>query len=176
MKLLFENWRGFLREEYEDQVDIDEEGNVTLYHVGGESLEELDPEIAEKGRKGYSKQEFKTWDRPRVFFFVKMGQEDTGLGRIQGTPYTAKMKFSELYPIHKDPHKLSYPEMREKFREVTGLEPNSPRENNVYERVATLAEEIYGYKGFIYPQNDGNIIVATWKKIPVTRIDKFYGG
>jgi hypothetical protein len=158
-----------------EQLEVDKEGYVTLYHVGVENLEELDPELAEKGRSQYSKAEFRTWDRPRVFFFTKMGQEDPGLGRISGTPYTAKIKLDKLYPINEDPLKLSYPEMREKFQEITGLDSYNPRENNVYERVATLAEELYGYEGFIYPHGD-DTIVTIWKKTPVTRIDTFYGG
>ena len=175
MKLLLESWREFMNE-HREHFEIDKEGYITLYHIGVDNLEELDPELAEKGRKHYSKAEFRTWDRPRVFFFTHLGQEDPGVGRVQGTPYTAKVKFDKLYPINKDPLKLSYPEMREKFREITGLQPHHPRENNVYERVATLAEKLYNYEGFIYPHG-GDTIVTMWKKIPVIKIDiDFYGG
>ena len=161
--------------EHTDQLEVDSEGYVTLYHVGKEDLEELDPELAVRGRRPYSKAEFKTWDRPRIFFFTRPGQEDPAMGRIRGTPYAAKIKLDKLYPISRDPLKLSYPEMREKFREVAGLQPYHPRENNVYERVATLAEKLYNYEGFIYAHGDETIITI-WKKIPVTHIDKFYGG
>ena len=174
MKLLLESWRGFVNE-HRDPLEADDGGYVTLYHVGKENLEELDPELAEKGRRHYSKAEFRTWDRPRLFFFTRPGQEDPAMGKIQGTPYFTKIKLDKLYPINRDPLKLSYPEMREKFREITGLYPHHPRENNVYERVATLAEKLYNYEGFIYPHGD-ETIVTIWKKTPVTRIDKFYGG
>lgn len=175
MKLVLENWRMFMKE-HREPLEIDKEGYVTLYHVGKAGLEELDPELAEKGRRHYSKAEFRTWDRPRVFFFTRPGQEDPAVGRIQGTPYSAKIKFDKLYPINRDPLKLSYPEMREKFREITGLQPHHPRENNVYERVATLAEELYNYEGFVYLHGD-ETIVTIWKKTPVTHINiKFYGG
>ena len=171
---MLESWRKFIKE-HSDRFEVDKEGYVTLYHVGKADLEELNPELAEKGRRQYSKAEFRTWDRPRIFFFTRPGQEDPAMGRISGTPYSAKIKLDKLYPINRDPLKLSYPEMREKFREVTGLQSYHPRENNVYERVATLAEELYNYEGFIYPHGD-ETIVTIWKKIPVTRIDKFYGG
>ena len=179
MKLLFENWRQYLNEEidhYKEDLDIDDEGNVKLYHIGAEDLTVLDPKMAETGRRNYSKSEFREWDRPRVFFFTKMGQEDAAVGQVQGIPYITKVKFSKLYPVYKDPLKLSYPEMKEKFREITGLPEQHPKENNVFERVATLAEELYEYEGFIYPQRDDNMIVTMWKETPVDRIDQFYGG
>jgi len=174
MKPILEGWRQFVKENT-DPLEVDDDGYVTLYHVGEENLEELDPDLAARSRKHYSKAEFRTWDRPRLFFFTRPGQEDPGVGRMRGTPYVAKVKFDKLYPINKDPLKLSYPAMREKFREITGLYAYHPRENNVYERVATLAEELYNYEGFIYPHGD-ETIVTIWKKIPVTKIDSFYGG
>lgn len=174
-----ENWRSFVNENkdiYRENIELDDEGYVKLYHVGAENIASLDPSIAEKGRRQYSKSEFREWDRPRVFFFTSMGQEDIGLGQLQGTPYVARVEYSKLYPIYKDPLKLSYPNMREEFRMITGLPENHPRENNVFERVATLAEELYGYEGFIYPQNNDKMIVTIWKETPVEPIEQFYGG
>ena len=179
MKLLLENWRSFINEHkdvYKKKVELDDEGYVKLYHVGAENLTTLDPMMAERGRRQYSKGEFREWDRPRVFFFTSMGQEDAGLGQLQGTPYVAKIEYNKLYPIYNDPLKLSYPEMKDEFRTITGLPEFHARENNVFERVATLAEELYGYEGFIYPQSGGKMIVTIWKETPVERIDQFYGG
>ena len=179
MQPIMEIWRSFVNENkdiYKENVELDDEGYINLYHVGAEDLTSLDPMMAEKGRRHYSKSEFRGWDRPRVFFFTKIGQEDVGLGQIRGVPYAAKIEYSKLYPIYKDPLRLSYPNMKEEFQKITGLPEHHPRENNVFERVATLAEELYGYEGFIYPQNGDKMIVTIWKETPVERIDQFYGG
>ena len=108
MKLILENWKKFLDESkdprYTDKIDMDDEGNVILYHLSPSSeMTELDPAIAAKKRKNYSTQEFTTWDRPRVFFFTRKGQTDPGIGDIPGQPYFAKFPLSKLYPVHKDP-------------------------------------------------------------------------
>ena len=173
MELLFENWRGFLREDV--NVDLGED-EMYLYHVSSaRNIEVFDPAIAGRRPSHYTKQEYRSWSRPRVFFFTKWGQEDTAIGRIGGgNIYRVKLKKSELYPVYKDPLKLSYPEMQDKYKEI---DPHGFGMFNVYERVATLAEKLHGYKGFIYPQdnNPDNMIVALWKKVPAEKIDKpFY--
>ncbi len=110
MKLILESWRKFLHEgaaSYRDKLEYDDEGNVILYHVSGrEDIEELDPQLAAKNLRSYTAQEYKTWDRPRIFFFTRLGQEDVGIGRIEGTPYSVKIDPSQLYPINEDPHNL----------------------------------------------------------------------
>ena len=186
MKLLLENWNKYINEDmaekptfdhYADQVEIDG-GIATLYHVSNADIQELDPDIAFASKSGYSKGEFRAWQRPRVFFFTKLAQEDTSRGRIQGDGYIAKVPWDELYPIYKDPLKLSYPDMNDKYMELTGDTETSPGMLNVFERVATLADELYGYKGFIYPHggDQENIIVAMWAKVPVTKMETgFYG-
>jgi len=181
MKLLFENWNKYINEDmaekptfdhYADQVEIDG-GIATLYHVSTADIQELDPEIASDQPSGYSKGEFRAWQRRRVFFFTKLAQEDTSRGRIQGDGYIAKVPWDELYPIYEDPLKLSYPDMNDKYMEITGDKETSPGMLNVFERVATLADELYGYKGFIYPHggDQENIIVAMWAKVPVTKME-----
>jgi len=181
MKLLLENWNKYLNEDmaekptfdhYADQVEVDG-GIATLYHVSTADIQELDPEIAYASKSVYSKGEFRAWQRPRVFFFTKLAQEDTSRGRIQGDGYIAKVPWDELYPIYKDPLKLSHPDMNDKYMEITGDKETSPGTLNVFERVATLADELYGYKGFIYPHGGDleNIIVAMWAKVPVTKME-----
>ena len=80
MKLIIENFRKFLTEQNfisDIALDKDEEGNIILYHISGaEDIEELDPDVAARNLKNYTTAEYRTWDRPRVFFFTRLGQED----------------------------------------------------------------------------------------------------
>ena len=129
MKLILENWKKFLDESkdprYTDKIDMDDEGNVILYHLSPSSdMTELDPAIAAKKRKNYSTQEFTTWDRPRVFFFTRKGQKDPGIGDIPGKPYFAKFPLSKLYPVHKDPAGFSSKKSKqERFLETNPTPP-----------------------------------------------------
>ena len=111
MKLIIENFRKFLTEQNfisDLPLERDEEGNIILYHVSTtKDIEELDPDIAARNPKNYTKQEYRTWDRPRVFFFTRLGQEDTGIGRILGVPYRVKLRPEQLFPVHDDPAGLS---------------------------------------------------------------------
>ena len=111
MKLIIENFRKFLKEQNflgDLPLERDEEGNIILYHVSSaEDIEEFDPDIAASNLKNYTQQEYRSWDRPRVFFFTRFGQEDTGIGRIQGVPYIVKLNPQQLYPIYDDPAGLS---------------------------------------------------------------------
>ena len=172
-RYLLEDWRKFLREDA--GVDLGED-EMYLYHISSvPDIEILDPDLAGRRPSHYTKQEYRSWSRPRVFFFTKWGQEDTAIGRIGGgNIYRVKLKKSELYPVYKDPLKLSYPEMKDKYKEI---DPHGFGMFNVYERVAVLAEALHGYKGFIYPQdnNPDNMIVALWEKVPAEKIDEpFY--
>jgi len=171
MERLFENWRRHINEEEK------EEGKVVLYHVSSvPNIEVLDPEIAIRSAKQYTKQEYRTWDRPRVFYFTKWGQEDTGIGRIQGSVYKVSIDANELYPVMRDPLKFSrrieeYKELREKEKGLPKYYPTNP-----YEIVATFAERELGVKGFIYPQSADSerMIVTLWKKVPVEKVDKSF--
>jgi hypothetical protein len=111
MKLIIENFRNFLTEQNfisDLPLERDEEGNIILYHISSaEDIKELDPDIAARNLKNYTTAEYRTWDRPRIFFFTRLGQEDTGIGKIQGVPYSVKLQPSQLYPIHDDPAGLS---------------------------------------------------------------------
>jgi len=111
LKLIIENFRRFLTEQNfisEIPLEQDEDGNIILYHVSGaEDIEELDPDIAAKNLQNYTTVEYRTWDRPRVFYFTRLGQVDTGIGEIQGIPYRVKLRPEQLYPIMKDPAGLS---------------------------------------------------------------------
>jgi hypothetical protein len=111
MKLIIENFRRFLTEQNfisDIPLETDDEGNVILYHVSGaEDIEELDPDIAARNLQNYTTAEYRTWDRPRVFFFTRLGQEDTGIGQIQGVPYRVRLRPDQLYPIMDDPAGLS---------------------------------------------------------------------
>ena len=111
MKLIIENFRRFLTEQNfisDIPLEQDEEGNIILYHVSGaEDIEELDPDVAARNLQNYTTAEYRTWDRPRVFFFTRLGQEDTGIGQIQGVPYRVKLRPEQLYPVMEDPAGLS---------------------------------------------------------------------
>lgn len=119
MKLIIESFKKFLTEQNfisDIPLEQDEEGNIILYHVSGaEDIEELDPEIAAKNLKNYTQQEYRSWDRPRVFFFTRLGQEDTGIGQIQGVPYRVRLRPEQLYPIMDDPAGLSSKQMRQEW-------------------------------------------------------------
>lgn len=186
MKKIFETWNSYLAEgenllgSLAGKLDYNDEGEVQLYHVSkNANLSDLDPEIAASNRQNFSKQEFRTWDRPRIFFFTKMGQEDPGVGRMRGAGYAAHVKPEYLYPVHSDPLRLSHSDKIKDFRKLKGIDyPGHPAELNVYERVATLADSM-GYKGFIYSHggDPNNVIAVLWEKIPVKKLDKpFYNG
>ena len=175
MKHLLENWRHYIQED----VDIDVGGKeVILYHVSSTpNIEILDPAIAAANVKNYTKQEYRTWDRPRVFYFTKWAQEDTGIGKIQGHPYEVTIQEGDLYPVLEDPLKLSYRvnDYKKIREEETGMASYYP--TNPYEVVATLGEKEHGFKGFIYPQSKDpdNMIVALWTPAPAKRLSKdFY--
>lgn len=113
MKFILE-WRKFLKEQNfidDPKYDLqyDEEGDIILYHVSSTSgIEEFDPDIAAAGAKNYTTREYITWNRPRVFFFTKCGQEDTGIGQIPGQCfYKIKIPAEKLYPVMEDPAQLS---------------------------------------------------------------------
>ena len=63
---------------------LDEEGNVILYHISAtEGINEFDPSYAAANIKNYTQQEYRTWDRPRVFFFTRLGQ----IGNLEAIGY-----------------------------------------------------------------------------------------
>ena len=74
MKFINE-WRQFLKEENfikDFPLEIDEEGNVILYHVSSTAnITEFRPAIAAANAQNYTTRDYVTWDRPRVFFFTK---------------------------------------------------------------------------------------------------------
>jgi len=121
MKLLLENWRKFLTEQNfisEIPLEQDEEGNIILYHVSRvDDIEELDPDIAARNLQNYTTAEYRTWDRPRIFFFTRLGQVDTGLGQIQGIAYRVRLKPSQLYPVMEDPAGLSSKQEQQNWME-----------------------------------------------------------
>jgi SepF-like predicted cell division protein (DUF552 family) len=125
MKLIIESFRRFLTEQNfisDIPLEQDEEGNIILYHVSTtKDIEEFDPEIASKNLKNYTQQEYRSWDRPRVFFFTRLGQEDTGIGRIEGVPYRVRLRPNQLYPIMDDPAGLS-----SKIEKQNWMEANIP--------------------------------------------------
>ena len=180
MKLIIENFRKFLTEQNfisEIPLEQDEEGNVILYHVSRvDDIEELDPDVAARNLQNYTTAEYRTWDRPRIFFFTRLGQEDIGVGRIQGQAYKATIDPSVLYPIMNDPLKLSYPDRQEEYKKIREERDGMPSYYpiNTYDMVATLAEN-EGFQGFIYPQEVGNLIVALWNPIGVEKLEQdFY--
>ena len=51
---------------------------VILYHVSSApNIEILDPAIAAANVKNYTKQEYRTWDRPRVYSILPNGRKKT---------------------------------------------------------------------------------------------------
>ena len=149
MKLILENWKKFLDEAsntgYNDKIDMDDEGNVILYHLSPSSeMIELDPAIAAEKRQNYSTQEFMTWDRPRVFFFTRKGQTDPGIGDIPGKPYSAKIPLSKLYPVHKDPAGYSSKKSKQEwFLETNPTPPGGGRSFREYFEEAERCEGSY---------------------------------
>ena len=121
MKLIIENFRKFLTEQNfisDIPLEQDEEGNIILYHVSRvDDIEELDPDIAARNLQNYTTAEYRTWDRPRVFFFTRLGQEDTGIGQIQGIPYRVRVSPYTLYPIMEDPAGLSSKQEQQNWME-----------------------------------------------------------
>ena len=121
MKFIKE-WQQFLAEanfisDYNFNLDYDEDGDIILYHISPTpDIETFDPDIAAGSAQNYTTREYITWNRPRVFFFTKLGQEDTGIGKIPGENYY-KIKISpeKLYPVTKDPAQLSSPQEKEKY-------------------------------------------------------------
>jgi hypothetical protein len=122
MKLIIENFRKFLTEQNfisDIPLEQDDEGNIILYHVSNtEDIQELDPDIAARNLKNYTQQEYRSWDRPRVFFFTRLGQEDTGIGRIDGVPYRVRLRPNQLYPIMDDPAGLSSKQEQQNWMEA----------------------------------------------------------
>ena len=115
-----------------------------------------------------------------MFYFTRCGQKDASVGQIGGKcSYVVKVSLSELYPIYKDPLKLSYPPSLEEYKKIrqekTGKATYYPV--NSFEAVATMGELGYNIKGFIYPQggNMNNLIAILWTKEPTQkREDDFY--
>jgi len=133
MKLIIESFRKFLAEQNfisEIPLEQDEKGNIILYHVSRvDDIEELDPDIAARNLQNYTTAEYRTWDRPRVFFFTRLGQEDTGIGQIQGIPYRVRLKPDQLYPIMEDP---------------AGLSSKQEQQNWMTENIPEFAEKMKG--------------------------------
>jgi len=193
MKKLFENWNKFLTEggvpesvwppEYLENLEIDEDGNVNLFHVSSQAdIEYLDPQIAVKNLNAYTRREYRAWDRPRVFYFTQCGQKDLGTGEIPGKcSYVVKVPLDELYPVYPDPLDFLSDENKERYKEIRLNDPNDGRATyypiNTFEAVATLSAADYNVKGFIYPQggNMNNLIAILWTKEPTQkRQDDFY--
>jgi len=181
MKNLLENWNKFtidesvLGNDYESKLEY-ENGKVVLYHVSTtEDISILDPIFASKNLKIYSKGEYRAWDRPRVFFFTKLGQKDSSIGRIQGKGYKALIDPDKLYPVMKDPKRYSYPDRKKEYLEIRlkrdGKATYYPV--NTYEMVATLSA-LDGYQGFMYNQHNGDLIVAMWVKVPVEKLNNIF--
>jgi hypothetical protein len=180
MKRIIESWRGYLLKEsilaaFGEQLSYDENGNLILYHISStEDISTLDPAIAAQNIKGYTKREYREWDRPRVFFFTRLGQEDPGVGRIQGSTYKAVVDPEKVYPLMKDPLKLSYPDKEGEYKQLRLERDGTPAHYpvNRYDMVATLAEAKYGFEGLIYQhgKDPENLIVALWNP---TNVEKF---
>lgn len=134
-------WKNFLKEQNflkSFPLDVDEDGNVTLYHVSStKGIEEFDPDIAAASARNYTTRDYVTWNRPRVFFFTKKGQEDTGVGRIPGESYyKVKVPVDKLYPVMEDPAQLSskqkvqeymidnVPAFKERYDNLEKCDPN----------------------------------------------------
>ena len=191
MKLLLENWNKFLTEGgvpetvwppgYLENLEIDEDGNVNLYHVSkANDIEYLDPQIAVRNINRYTNAEYRAWDRPRVFYFTRCGQQDRTIGDIPGTcSYVVKVPLNQLYPVYPDPLDFLSDENKVRYKDIrfekSGRAKYYPI--NTFETVATLSEEDYNVKGFIYPQGGdmNNLIAILWTKEPVQkREDDFY--
>ena len=134
-------WRAFLKEENfisHLPMEVDEDGNVTLYHVSStKGIKEFDPDIAAASAQNYTTRDYVTWNRPRVFFFTKKGQQDTGLGKIPGESfYKVKVPVDKIYPVMEDPAQLSskqriqeymisnVPAFEKKYKKAEKCDPN----------------------------------------------------
>ena len=183
MELLLKNWKTFLLEnvlgDYENQLEYSDDGDVMIYHVSSKKgLKNLDPSVAAANVRDYTRREYGTWERPRVFFFTRRAQEDTGIGRIQGSAYVGKIEPDKLYPLYKDPNGYKSSDRKEEYKrarkEETGMAEYYPV--NIWDQIWDHANKD-GFKGFIYPQSgkSGNLIVAMWDLIDVEPIEgSFY--
>ena len=139
--------------------------------------------IAAKNVKTYTNAEYRAWDRPRVFFFTKWGQEDVGIGRIQGNVYEVEVSPNQLYPISEDPNgyykrsKEDYEKHKARYKKMRKKADHYPV--NLFEMVATLAERDNKDNriiGFIYPQHgkkDKDIVVL-WEPVSAKRTEKSF--
>ena len=160
MKLIIESFRKFLTEENfigDLPLDYDEEDNVILYHISAtEGINEFDPSYAAKNLQNYTQQEYRSWDRPRVFFFTRLGQEDTGVGRISGIPYSVKISANQLYPIMDDPAGLS-----SKIEQQNWMIENSEKDMNKPRSVLLVRNTI---SGISVPKLQIQMVLPTQKK------------
>ena len=133
MKFINE-WKQFLKEENfikDFPLEMDEDGNIILYHVSSTAnITEFRPAIAAANAQNYTTRDYVTWDRPRVFFFTKKGQQDTGIGQIPGQSfYKVKVSPDKLYPVAQDPAQLS---ARQQVQEY--MAEHIPEFNEKYEK------------------------------------------
>jgi len=142
-------------------------GPVKLYHISDtEGIKRFDPKVAAKGKKGYSKREYQSWEQPRVFFFTEKGQTDAGIGKIQGDyVYVVELDRSELYDLnHDDPNYFAdWKGAKKRYSEITGQDPTYPV--NQFDLIKTLLEkDAPNVKGFIYRQGN-KTIAALWEPV-----------
>ena len=94
---------------------------------------------------------------------------------IQGSTYKAVVDPENVYPLMKDPLKLSYPDKEGEYKQLRLERDGTPAHYpvNRYDMVATLAEAKYGFEGLIYQhgKDPENLIVALWNP---TSVEKFY--
>ena len=150
-------------------------GPVKLYHISDtEGIKKLDPNVAAKGKKGYSSAGYKTWDQPRVFFFTKKGQLDGGFRKIQGKyVYVVELDRSELYDINKDDpnYFADWDRAKKRYIEITGHDPTYSV--NQYDLIKTLlGKDAPNVKGFLLrqgpkkePAEEENTIAALWEPV-----------
>ena len=80
-----------------------EEGMINLFHYSNEELNVVDPRSAVMN--SYSKQEYRTWGRGRVFFYTDPNiREGIVTGQVKNE---TKLPIDRLYPLTEDPLGLS---------------------------------------------------------------------
>ncbi|MFW6219294.1 MAG: hypothetical protein ACOC33_00370 [bacterium] len=119
--------------------------DIKVWHYSGDKFGEISPSYFGKGSQ--TKQEVKTWNYPRAFFYgnERGFMSDKGISRIY--KYVATIPSDKLYPIQENP--LNYNDGKIDF--------------NLIQKEAKKD----GYIGFIYSWNkDGsNPIIAVWESV-----------
>jgi hypothetical protein len=100
MKLLFESFKEFLKEE--DIENYGDGSTVTLYHYAPVDAESLTIDPSRFGGSAFSRREKETSTVPRTFFYLNLDQREpfVSQGRVL---YKVEVPLTSLYNLKRDP-------------------------------------------------------------------------